>query len=68
MDKQADMNFYVAHMKLYYVHMSCEDPGSFVRGGPTLTTFVLVDEGREDPNTTMSGPLNIRCWLDTVAL
>ena len=28
-------------------------------GGPTLTSFFLVflvDEGREDPNTTISGP------------
>ena len=30
------------------------DPGSFVRGGPTLTSsfFFLVDEGREDPDIT----------------
>ena len=39
---------------------SCADPGSFVRGSPTLTTFLLfvflVDEGRQDPNTTISGP------------
>ena len=27
--------------------ISCTDPGSFVRGGPTLT-FFLVDEGMED--------------------
>ena len=27
----------------------------FVRGGPTLTIF-LVDGWREDPNTTISGP------------
>ena len=31
------------------------DPESFVRGSPTLTTFVLVDGGREVPNTTKSG-------------
>ena len=31
------------------------DPESFVRGGPTLTTFVLVDRGREVPNTTKKG-------------
>ena len=30
-----------------------EDPKSFVRGGPALTTFFLVDEG-EDPSTTIS--------------
>ena len=34
------------------------DPESFVREGPTLTTFFLVDEGREDPHTTINGPLN----------
>ena len=33
--------------------ITCTDPGSFVRGGPFLTFFFfLVDEGREDPNTT----------------
>ena len=32
------------------------DPESFVRGGPTLTGFFLVDEGREDPSTTISWP------------
>ena len=38
----------------------------FVRGGTTLTTFLLVDAGRaEDPYTTKSGhhrPTNA-CWL-----
>ena len=35
---------------------ACADPKKFVRGGPTLTAFVfLVDEGWEDPNTTISG-------------
>ena len=41
--------------------LTCVDPESFVRGGPTLTTFFfsflfLVDEGRVYPNTTKSGP------------
>ena len=40
---------------LSFVKSLCADPESFVRGGPTLT-FFLVDEGREDPNTTLSGP------------
>ena len=35
------------------------DPGSFVEGGQTLTTFFfllfLVDEGREVPYTTIAG-------------
>ena len=33
----------------------CGDPESIVRGGPTLT-FFFVDAGREDQNTTKSGP------------
>ena len=36
-------------------------PESFVRGDPTLTTFVFkVDEGREDPSPTLSGPSSAR--------
>ena len=39
--------------------ISCADRESFVRGGLTLTgflcLFLLVDEGREDSNTTISG-------------
>ena len=41
-------------------YASCADPENFVRGGPALTTFFLVYEGREDPNTTISGPLSAR--------
>ena len=33
------------------------DPESCVKGGPTLTTFLLVDKRREDQNTIMSWPL-----------
>ena len=33
---------------------TCADPESFARGGPTLTSF--FDEGKEDPNSTKSGP------------
>ena len=40
-------------------YKTCADPESIVRGGPTLTTF-LVDEGREDPNATTSGPSSAR--------
>ena len=32
------------------------DQESFVRVGLALTTFFLVDEGREDPNTAIRGP------------
>ena len=37
----------------------CADPESYARGGPTLT-FFLVDEGREDQNTTIGGPSSAR--------
>ena len=33
--------------------------GSLCQGGPTVTVFLrvfLVDAGRQDPNTTISGP------------
>ena len=33
------------------------DPETFVRGA--LTTFFLIDEGREDPNTTISGQMMV---------
>ena len=43
------------------------DPESYVIGGPTLTTFFFlfcccffVDEGIEDPNTTIRGPSSAR--------
>ena len=42
--------------------MSCADPESFARGGPTLMGFFLGRgggyEGKEDPNRTYSGPLS----------
>ena len=40
------------------IKCTCVDPENFVRGGPTLTFFFLVDEGWEDPNTctTICGP------------
>ena len=48
-------------------YITCADPESFVRGGPTLTFFFfllffffLVDESREDPSTTISGPSEAR--------
>ena len=41
--------------------MHATDPESFVRGGTTLTTVCfLVDEGMEDPNTTISGQSSAR--------
>ena len=38
---------------------TCADPECYVRGGPTLTLF-LVDEGWEDQNTTIGGPSSAR--------
>ena len=50
---------------MYYVFIfTILQPNSLFRGGPTLTTFVcllfLVDEVRDDPNTTRSWPLSTR--------
>ena len=43
---------------------ACADPESFVRGGPTLTSFssvfLIADEGKEDLNTTISGHSSAR--------
>ena len=47
-------------------HPPCEDPESFVRGGPTLTAFFFqFDEGRMDPNTTIRGP-SMACQRNTI--
>ena len=42
---------------------TCTDAESFVREGPTLKMFfflILVDDGREDPNTTINRPSTAR--------
>ena len=39
---------------------TCADPENFVRGGPNLTVFFLVDDGWEDQNTIISGPSSAR--------
>ena len=36
-------------IRLFSQQITCADQDSFVRGGPTLTKFFLVYEGREDP-------------------
>ena len=44
----------------FLIPYSCPDPESFVRGGVQLRQhffFFLFDEGREDPNTTISGAI-----------
>ena len=39
----------------------CADPESFGRQRvPIFTTFLSVDEGREGPSTTISGPSSVR--------
>ena len=41
--------------------IACADPESFFKGAPTLSTFfLLVDEGKGDPNTNVSGPSSAR--------
>ena len=52
---------FLAYAK-YGSRATCADTESFVRGGPTLTGFFIVDEGREDPNTTISGPSSARAY------
>ena len=44
---------FMKHVKSFAV------PESFARGGPTLT-FFFPDEGKEDPNSTKSGPSSAR--------
>ena len=42
--------------------LTCADPERFVIGGPNLTSCfinILVDEGTDDPNTTISGSLGL---------
>ena len=53
-------NFVVRMIELINETGSCADPESFVRGCPTLTTFLLVDGAREDPNTNINGPSSAR--------
>ena len=54
---------------LIFGSAACADPESFVRRGQFFT--FLVDTGREDPSTTISGPSSARqrnailiafCW------
>ena len=55
--------FFIVVLHQLFEKRTCADQESFVREGPTLTTifiFILVDEGREDPSTTISGPSSTR--------
>ena len=52
--------FIFSKIQLFEVQ-PCADPESYVRGGQTLTlTSFLIDEGREDQNTTKCGPSSAR--------
>ena len=68
---------------LYIRSAPCMDPESFIRGGPTLTTIYLVDEGRplradyHGPPRDMpfkgvllAGRLwpNLKCWLGSFVI
>ena len=53
----------------------CADPESFVRGGPKFDNhFFLVDEGREDPSTTINRPssasqlISIKWWFASLPM
>ena len=72
-DEDSDQKLYsCAYLfKELLITDTCADPESFVREAPT---FFLIDEGREDPNTTKSGPssarlgnaiyMGLRWWAD----
>ena len=53
-----------SHTNLLFGILKCADPESFVRRGPTLTTFFFnyyfFDEGKENPNTIISRPSSAR--------
>ena len=70
-DVDISIRLSACHILVMAAHLPCADPESFVRGGPTLTTFFfLVNEGRDDPNTTINGhhrpasetPFLAFCW------
>ena len=55
--------FFHTGKKIFFCFgITCTDPESLVRGGPTLTMFYffIVDERKEDPNTTKSGPSSLK--------
>ena len=65
------LNWWLPGCKFIFFRGHCRHARiqSFVRGGGGATVtfffcfffvFVLVDEGREDPNTTISGPSSAR--------
>ena len=58
------LNNYICSCSVTPRITSCADSESSAREGPTLTTFLLflflVDEGREDLNTTKSRPISAR--------
>ena len=60
-----DFTYFIPFVKIFILtpgYCTCADPDSLERGGPTffLAFFFAflcsVNEGREDPNTTLNGP------------
>ena len=45
---------------LFTIQKGMRGSRKFCQRNPTLTTFFLVDEGREDPSATLSGPSSAR--------
>ena len=59
------MSYALGSERVAMVEVACADTETFVRGGPTLTTFFFVflsffNAGKEDSNTTKSGPSSAR--------
>ena len=60
--------WFEANFSVHISGFACAgDPERFAGGGPTMTIDVfflffcfLLDKGRKDPNTTISGPLSAR--------
>ena len=57
------MHVYRLRLLCLHAQSTCADPESFVRGGPTLTTFLEGGGGGgrgKDPNTTLGGPASFK--------
>ena len=50
---------YIFSKKQFFEVQPCADPESYARGGPTLTDFFSVDEGRGDQHTNIGGPSSV---------
>ena len=53
-----NFSYYTYYM---FLHELCADLENFIRGGSNFeNVFYLVDDGREDQNTAINGPLSAR--------